>query len=145
MRMTQSEMARRKYYKLVRRSFPSFGQEQKKVLRLVDQMLGECANETPNLSYEQMVERFGKPEKIADTYIEQKNSEEIISALRVRKRVLTVIISGVIVIIMIWLGYLVFCLHEVNKVANGYFVVDGPIVIEPVEIPNEIENTGVVK
>ena len=92
-----------------------------------------------------MVERFGKPEKIADTYIEQKNSEEIISALRVRKRVLTVIISGVIVIIMIWLGYLVFCLHEVNKVANGYFVVDGPIVIEPVEIPNEIENTGVVK
>lgn len=90
------------------------------------------ASDHPSADYEHLVARFGSPEQIAATYVDEMESGELINSLRIKRKILCLVVGAVIMALIIWLGYLRICYLEVKE-NTGYIVVGGIIEEERTE------------
>lgn len=122
----------RRYLHQVRRALRGTGKQKKQVLAQVQASVSEYQEETPDCSYSDLVQRFGVPQQIAESYITEMDPKELLFDLRIRQRTFSVVCAGIILCLTMWLGYLTLSYHTVLTMFDGT-VVAGEVTVEEVE------------
>lgn len=119
----------RRYLHQVRRALRGTGKQKKQVLEQVQASVSEYMEETPDCSYSDLVQRFGVPQQIAESYITEMDPKESLFDLRIRQRTFSIACVGIILCLTMWLGYLVVSYHAVLNEFGGILVA-GEVIIE---------------
>ena len=83
----------RKYMKQIKQELPTFNADGKRIKKILLQNVRDYAQEEPEVSYAQLVSRFGSPEEIAAAYLSEQSSGTVKKAVRIRKKILTIVLA----------------------------------------------------
>ena len=89
--------------------------------------------ENPDATYETVVNHFGTPAQIADTYMEEIPPKELQRQLRIRKRIIGLVAGLVAAVVLIWATGVGIVIAKEIIVGGGYHVVNPAVVIEEIE------------
>lgn len=70
------------YYKVLKELFPRISFKDGKFLRDIRLELSDFAREHPNMTYEELVNTFGRPEDIVRDYLADQNFEYILACIK---------------------------------------------------------------
>ena len=124
----------RKYMKQIKQELPTFNADGKRIKKMLLQNVRDYAQEEPEVSYAQLVSRFGSPEEIAAAYLSEQSSGTVKKAVCIRKKILNIVLAVAIFVGLLWSTYLVFVYNTIKEVAGGTIVV-GEVIIEPSTVP----------
>ncbi len=82
----------------------------------------DYAEEHPQCTYQELTQHFGTPEQIAESYVAEMDSHEVLHGLHVGKKIFFAILLAIVLGVTAWLGYLALCFNEVEDAANGVLV-----------------------
>lgn len=132
MEMAANNLSLRKYHKEIRGLLPCSQKIKKEILSQIDQSVISFLQENPDADYSQIVARFGTPQSIAATYVENIGTADILRSLRIRKRVVMIIITTVLIILLSWASIVTAELVHQGKLADGNLDVTTQEKIGPV-------------
>lgn len=92
----------------------------------------EFASEVPNADYAAITKRLGTPEKIAESYVMEMDTAELVQGMKVRQKVMFALVSALAVFLTVWIIAIAATYLDHRKDMNGY------AVVEIVEIENII-------
>ena len=86
--------------------------------------------ENPDSGYNEIVARFGTPQQIASTYVDELETPELLYDLRIKRRIIAAVAAGVAAVVIIW-GTAVGMLYiEGCKSVNGTGAMSGVEIYE---------------
>ena len=114
--------ALRRYYRSIRDWLPCKGQQKRRILAEIRSSVASYLENHPEADFSQLEAHFGTPQQIASGYVEDLNTEETLRALRIRRKVFTVIAAGVLAALLIWGGAVAWAIIDENISDNGYLI-----------------------
>ena len=102
--MGNRNVALKRYYRSIRNCLPSSHKLKAKVLAEIESNINAYLLENPSADVASIEARFGAPKQIAASYIDELETPELLKKFHIRKRILTIIISAVAIILVLWLG-----------------------------------------
>ena len=100
---------------------PGNWKQKKKILSCVATSVRDYAERNPRGGYAAIVTRFGEPEQIAASYLEELDVSDLKKQLSIRKRIICAVVTASIIAVGIWAGVVAHALWKYNNSANGYF------------------------
>lgn len=84
----------------------------------------EYVSNGAHVTYDQLKKRFGDPEHIAFTYVNEMETDEVVEEIRISKKTVNIIMVAAVMMVLLWTISLMisYCDHEKN--VNGYAVVE---------------------
>lgn len=105
----------------------------------VETSIRDYVSNQPNADYKAICRRFGTPEQISSTYLEELETPELIEKIRIRSRIVSIVSASAICFLLLWSGAV--CIALVKHTGNT-----GGFLIEEVKVISEIEyNDGGIK
>lgn len=92
----------RRYLRAIKGWLPCAGKMKRQMLGEIEANIDDFVGENPEVSYEDIVSRFGTPQQIASTYVDEAETGELLRMLRVRRKILTIIASVAVLITVLW-------------------------------------------
>ena len=128
--MERHSRAVRRYLQEIRGWLPCSKKLKNAILERIRNTVREYLTEKPESSYEELMERFGSPQQIAATYVEDMGTDELLRDLRIRRRIIGVVAATAVAVVALWVGFITAAyVDHVNDV-SGYLVVGEAIVTE---------------
>ena len=90
--------------------------------------------ENPCADYKSIVTRFGTPQQIVETFVEEMEPEQLLRNLHFGRKVVDLVAITLMVVILLWAGVVFYALLDHVGDMNGYIVEE---IINVVDIPNE--------
>lgn len=100
--MGNRDSALRRYYRTVYKYLPCSRKLKHKILCEIKGNITAYLVENPDADYSQIESHFGTPRSIAAAYVDDMNTEELIHALHIRKKVVTAIVSTLLTVVLLW-------------------------------------------
>ena len=113
----------RRYVCEVKKSIPCGGKQKRMILKQVNSSIREFVLEMPGCCYDDIIKRFGTPNQIAASYLEELDLADLKSQFSVRKRIICAVAAVGILVIGIWAGVVLYALHEYGDAMPGYIEV----------------------
>ena len=110
------------------------GQQEEQILSRVESSVRDFVTENPHADYAAITQRFGTPQQIAASYIEEMSTPELTQQLRIKKRIVYIIGATALVLVLIWAGFVLAVTIDSHKSINGYGRYGEVTVIEEIEI-----------
>lgn len=120
----------KRYLRAVKRWMPCSGKLKRGIMAQIDNCVQEYMEKNPNASFDDICAQLGSPQEIAAAYIENADTAEILKNLRVRRRIVTIVISAILVILISWASVVIYEIVDFEKMVNGGIVVDTDIIEE---------------
>lgn len=114
----------RRYLREVRGRLPCGRKEKREILTTLCGSIETYLSENPDAGYIQLTSRFGTPDQIAASYVEEKEIEGLLRDLRVRRRIIAAVSVCLAVILFLWAGLVAASYVDHTRDVNGYAVVD---------------------
>lgn len=128
----------KRYCNDIRKSIPYFGKEKRAIMDQIESMVTAYEDENLSADYDAMVSRFGSPEQIAFSYIDETDTSSLAKKLQ-NKRIMLRIMGGTCAaIIIIWLGFAGVAL--VNNLISSDGSIYSHIEVIEEETFSEVEN-----
>ena len=89
--------------------------------------------ENPNADYAAIEQRFGTPQQIAASCIEEMDAQELTLQLRIRKTIVRIVAATALMLVLVWAGAVLTALIRHINNMNGYLVVSEVEVIDRIE------------
>ena len=124
-------VALKRYYRSIRNCLPSSRKLKAKVLAEIDSNINEYLRENPYADIASIEARFGAPEQIAIAYVDELETPELLKKFQIRKRILTIIIGAVAIILILWLGVVSWSAITEYYDSNGDITDSGIVEISP--------------
>lgn len=102
----------RKYYNEVKQQLSCPRKIKKKLLFYIRLSMDEFLEQNPNANFDMIVERFGKPYELANSYIESLDTAQIKKALQRSKWIKTCIITLCAVILLLFIITFIKMIHD---------------------------------
>ena len=112
----------RRYLRQTARQLPGGGKLKKQILGQLEGSVREYLAENPEADYAGIVARFGKPEDVAETFVNEMDAQELLEAMQTRKKILRIAIAAAAVVILLWAGVVILAYVNNQNSTNGYFV-----------------------
>lgn len=81
--------------------------------------------ENPNADQATIKARFGSPKQIAATYVNEAETEELLEKLRIRRRLLTIVLTLALVLSLSWITTMSYIIHsDEHKVSSSIVYVE---------------------
>ena len=93
----------------------------------------DFVTENPHADYAAIEQRFGSPQQIAASCIEEMDAQELTLQLRIRKTIVHIVAVTALVLVLLWAGVVVTALIRHVKAMNGYLIVGEAEVIDIAE------------
>ncbi len=120
----------RRYLRKVRGLLPCSRKMKDEITAPLRRSMAEYLLERPDASAEDFRARFGTPEVIAASCLEDVETTDLLRRLRLRRRVTAILVSTAFAALLVWVGFIIRSYYEVkNQVINGPEVTT-PIVEE---------------
>lgn len=111
-----------RYLRQVRSWLPCSCKAKRKIIGEIKSNIDDFMTNNPDAQYTNLVARFGTPQEIAASYVNEMDMGELLNSLRIRKKIVRTIAAMAAMIVMLWLGQLTLVhLHYLNQ-ADGYMV-----------------------
>ncbi len=104
----------------VSRQLPGSWKEKKRILSRMQRSIRDYVSEGENPSYEKIIERFGKPNQIAATFLGEMETEELLRNMKASGRVVQIVAITAILIIAMWAGVVSIALVNELIESDGY-------------------------
>lgn len=93
----------------------------------------DFVTENPHADYAAITQRFGTPQQIAASCIEEMDAQKLTLQLRIRKTIVRIVAATALVLVLLWAGVVVTALIRHVKAMNGYLIVGEAEVIDRTE------------
>ena len=113
----------RRYLSHVRRGLRELGSNKKVVLQQVKASVAGYAAENPQCSYQELIQRFGTPRQIAESYVNEMGSQEVLHTIHKRRKQLIAVVTAVVLALIVWVGHIAAEYSNHLQRVNGYAVV----------------------
>lgn len=117
----------------VREELPGNRRQKKQILSRVESSVQDFVIENSHVDYATITQRFGTPQQIAASYIEEMSTPELTQQLRIRKTIVRIVAATALVLVLLWAGVVVTALIRHVKAMNGYLIVGEAEVIDRTE------------
>lgn len=118
------------YFGEIKKSLPCGNKGKKKILRDIQLSVENFLAENPDATFEAVVNHFGTPTQIADTYTEEMPTQELQKKMKTQKWIIGIIAGAAACALLIWLVAVGLAMIDESKRANGQLVVDTVVVEE---------------
>lgn len=120
-----------KYLRKVRRLLPCSKSMKNEITAPLALSLSSYFEEEPNANLTDITARFGTPEAVAASCLENTDMPVILRQLRIRKRVFQIVAATALTILLTWCAFLLNAFINLQKSADSY------IIVSEVEIVNK--------
>ena len=117
------------YFREIKQQLPG-GCKKNKILRDLRLSIDDFMEENPDATFTAVVEHFGTPQQIVDSYTEEMPAHELQKQLKIKKWIIGIIAGAVACALIIWGIAVGIALIEASKRANGYHEEGSVIVID---------------
>ena len=118
------------YLNEVRRLLPYNRRRKAQIVADIKNSIRLFLAENPDADYNVITQRFGHPETVASSYVEEMEGTEILRSIKAKRNILTIIASGVAVILLLWSITVVAAFVKYVDGYNGYFDIEVETVEE---------------
>ena len=98
---------------------PGSWKQNKQMLSCLATPVRDYAERNPHGGYDAIVNRFGKPDQVAESYLADMEVEELSKHLRIRKRIVLIVGASALAIVLLWTGVVCIALAEAKSNAGG--------------------------
>lgn len=124
-----------RYLWKVRGELPGNRRQKKQILSRVESSVRDFVTENPHADYAAITQRFGTPQQIAASCIEEMDAQELTLQLRIRKTIVRIVAATALVLVLLWAGVVVTALIRHIKDMDGYLIVGEAEVISRTDYP----------
>lgn len=110
-----------RYYRTIRSYLPCSGKLKKQILLEIRTNIGHYLEEFPEAEFTQIEIRFGTPKSIAAAYVDDMDTQELLHALRIRRKITTMLIATLLAIVTMWGTVVTAAYVDAQKQSDGYF------------------------
>lgn len=112
-----------KYYRSIRSWLPCSRKLKKKLLSQIRSNISAYVEEHPSAAFSDIQQRFGKPQQIAATYVNELETQELLRDLRVRKKIVRIVAACATTIIVMWGATVITALIDNHYTKDGFMIV----------------------
>lgn len=116
--------ALRRYQRQVRSYLPCSGKQKRRILTDIQERIGTFVDEHPDCTFAEIEAHFGTPQTIAAACLENMELTELLRTIRLRRRMVTIVVSAVMIAIALWAGCVTAAYNEHVADTNGYYTVE---------------------
>lgn len=84
----------------------------------------DYVSEGTNVTYDQLVKRFGAPGQISFTYVNEMETGQLVEEIQISKKTVSIIAAAAVAMVLLWAVRIVISYNDHVKDANGYAVVE---------------------
>ena len=122
--MTANDRELRRYYRAIRSWLPCTRKLKKQIIGQIQSRVQDYLTQNPDTDISQLQAEFGAPQTIAAAYVENSDTEEILRGLRVRRRVVAIVMTAVMIVLLSWAALVTWAIvKEQDHLHNSYIVV----------------------
>lgn len=108
----------------ISRELPGSWKQKKQILSRMERSIRDFVIENASVDYHAIVKRFGAPRQIAESYITEMETSELLEGMRIRQKILLVAIGAVVLLVIMRFGFLLAAYLGFDKDMRGYAVVE---------------------
>lgn len=117
------------YYRQVSTWLPCSGRQKKRIMDNIAHTVEGYLAEHPEADFAALQAHFGTPQQIASTFVDEMDTDELLNALKLRKRMIQIACACVIAVVAIW-AVAVFTLWITGmSEVMGHTVVYPPVIV----------------
>lgn len=120
----------KQYYRQIGSWLPCGGRLKRRMMASITANIEGYLTEHSQMDFAALQNHFGTPQQIAAAYVEDMDTSELLSAIHNRRKILLSVVYGVTAIVAIWAVVMLILLVIGLGDELGYFVIDGPIIID---------------
>ncbi|MGM9521251.1 MAG: DUF6120 family protein [Oscillospiraceae bacterium] len=120
----------RAYFRRVRTLLPCGGHERRNILAGLKSSIKSYIEENPDAHMNGILEKFGAPEEIADTYIGDLSAGELRKTTAPGRKALRIFIAAVLIALIMWASVVISAYIKGQKQENGYRVISVQEVVD---------------
>lgn len=132
--MNAQEKEIKDYYRQIERCLPGSAKAKKRIMDSIRQSVSNYLEENPLTDLAGIRTHFGTPQQIANAYVEQLDTEEVIKKFDIKKTVICVVCGALVLSLLMWGVGLVIALIDGHDSDTGYYVVDPVVEVEMEEM-----------
>ena len=132
--MKKGSIAAWRYLWKVRGWLPCSGKLKREIMARIKTVLNDYLNDHPDADFAELSHRFGTPQQIAASYIEEMNVQDLLKQLRIR---IYIVVATALTLVLLWAGVVITALIRHVKEMNGYLIVGEAEVIDRWEIETD--------
>lgn len=116
------------YYRQIRSWLPCGGRLRKNMMNNITETVEEYLAEHPESDFITLQAHFGTPQQIASAFVDEMETAELLSSIRIRKKIIKIILICLATVVAIWaVAVLVLWIIGITNTL-GHMVVDPPIL-----------------
>lgn len=117
--MNARKSAVKRYFRTIRSYLPCSHKLKKRITNEIASSVNGFLEDHPDATIADVRAHFGEPQNIAAAYVDDMNTPELLHALRVRRRTITIILVGVITALFMWASCLTYAYAEHTAQIDG--------------------------
>lgn len=126
----------KRYLREVNSWLPCRRRLKKQIIDKIKQNMAVFMTENPDCGYDAIVSRFGTPQQISSAYVDEQETSELLNDLRIKRKIVSVVVSAVAVLIAVWSVAMGMVYIEGHNSVNGTVNVVGIEVIHEETYPD---------
>lgn len=131
--MGKHNAAARRYLREIGGWLPCAGKMKRNILDKIKTTMDGYLAENPGAAYAELLERFGTPQQIASSYVDETETGELLRNLRVRRKIVRIVTAAALAVVVLWAGVVFSAWAKHQKSDNGRFEVTITGQKEPIE------------
>lgn len=112
---------------------PGSWKQRIRIVRKMGRSIRDYVSEGADVTYGQLVKRFGEPRQVGFTCVNEMETDELVKELTNKKNVAGVTLVTAIILVTLWIGYLGYCYIRFEDSIKGTLVISDVTVIERTE------------
>lgn len=113
----------RRYYWEVNNLLPCNPRIKQTLMDKIKENIDQFLEEYPDADYDVIVQRFGTPQQIAASYLEEMDPQEVLYRLNTRKRIAGIVTAGVVLFVVLCGIWVLLFAADVMNSAKSYLEV----------------------
>lgn len=117
--MNARKSAVKRYFRTIRSYLPCSHKLKKRIINEIASSVNGFLEDHPDATIVDIRAHFGEPQNIVAAYVDDMNTPELLHALRVRRRMITIILVGIITALFMWASCLTYAYVEHSAQMDG--------------------------
>lgn len=113
-------MGKRRYCRIVRGLLPCGTTEKKYIMERLESGIDSFLSDEPNADFNAIQQRFGTPEEVAASLIENNGTAEVLKAIRIRKKIVIAVIAALCAALVLFAAALIGEMIDYHDAFHGY-------------------------
>ena len=90
------------YYRQIKRWLPCGGSLKKQLMSTIVATIEEYRIEYPDADFPTLQAHFGSPQQIAASFVDEMDTAELLSALKIRRRIIQIVLICLFIALFLW-------------------------------------------